>query len=124
MPQDVRLLKSHRNVIFGLVRDSGLDPTAFDWGEEEVFDDEDDTFSVSVLKHAPTGFYFRFGLRWDKYSPGFGSPTDSRIVTRDWDDRFRLVHEWLSYVKREYEAPDLWVLQRLREVTQVTAFQK
>jgi hypothetical protein len=107
MASDFRLLKSQRNVILGLVRASGLRPGDFQW-DEMILEGDEDRLRVSVLRHTPTSSYFRFGCNWDEYAPGFSRRTDSRIVLESWDDRFRLVFDWLTYVKREYEAPDLW----------------
>ena len=69
-------------------------------------------FLVSRLIHEPTNSYFRFGPHVDEYSPGFNSRTDSRKVEEQFRWRLRLVGEWLTYLKREYEAPDLWGLLR------------
>jgi len=101
---DYRLLRSQRNVVFGLVQKVGLMPTDFRW--DEVLDQESD-YQISIITHIPGGFYYRFGSVIDRYSPGLETQKDMFQVSPRWESRFQVVSQWLKYVKRE-QAPDLW----------------
>lgn len=110
MPRDLRLLPTQCNAIFRLVRDAGLDPNEFRWDEEEISTAYDDAL-VSILRHVPTKFFYKFKPEWAVYSPGPTSRThESKVL--GWNSHFSLVDDWLYCVKREYEAPDLWGLLR------------
>ena len=112
MPQDVRLLKTHRNAVLRLVQESRLKPADFRWDDTVFRDGYDVQFLVSKFVHEPTKFYFMFGPHADEYSPGFNRRTDSRRAEEQLEWRLPLVGDWLTYVKREYEAHDLWELLR------------
>lgn len=105
-----KLLPSQRNDVFLAVQASGLDPKDFDW--EEVLSAQNKRSLVSRLRHSPTGFHFHFdltagGSHWCKYAPG--SSTPSLVATPgSWTAQVMHVSQWLGYLKRETEAPDLW----------------
>jgi hypothetical protein len=108
---DSRLLKTETNLIFKWVEQSGLDPSEFDWFDEDLEASGEYGFGskVSTLLHRPTGFYYTFGLYRDEYSPGHFERTGRvHLGERKW--QFREVHfrQWLSNVRQEHEAPDLW----------------
>ena len=113
MSEDLRLLKTQRNTILSLVQNVGLAPIDFRWHQAEVMTNSFGNRSlVSIFTHVPTQFYYRFGPEYDVFSPGPASRTGD-VKASIWDTtRISLVRLWLSYVKREYEAPDLWGLLR------------
>jgi hypothetical protein len=113
MSEDLRLLKTQRNTILSLVQNVGLAPIDCRWHQAEVMTNSFGNRSlVSIFTHVPTQFYYRFGPEYDVFSPGPASRTGD-VKASIWDTtRISLVRLWLSYVKREYEAPDLWGLLR------------
>ena len=112
MGHDVRLLKIERNAVFTLVQQSGLEPSDFDWKTEHI--QEPGEYGVvyadaSVLLHKPTGFFYKFGVYSDQYSPGHAERIESvELSVQKWDVRIKAVAHWLSALKEEVEAPDLW----------------
>jgi hypothetical protein len=122
MSEDVRLLTKEKNAVWGLVREFGLDPSGFVW-KTELFNDGTHEggvidCTISVLSHVSSGFFYKFGLYNDEYSPGYRD----RVETVDVIDggpfahssnskgakRGRYLQTWLSVLKEEVEAPDLW----------------
>ena len=112
MAQDARLLKTIRNVVLVWVKRANLNPVEFEWKKVKARDRTrtgySNDFLMSILTHKPTKFYYRFGPFIDKYSPGSETQTDSRDHSGSWDHRFSLIEDWLRFLKKEYEAPDLW----------------
>jgi len=104
------LLKSQRNEVFLAVQASGLEPNSFEW--ENALSEHDSHHAVSLLRHTPTASYFHFDLtaggnHWCRYAPG--SDTASHAATPgSWNQQVAHVGQWLAYLKRETEAPDLW----------------
>jgi hypothetical protein len=44
---------------------------------------------------------------WATFSPGDGIHTEQRFPG-SWDNQMTIVRQWLSYLKRELDAPPLW----------------
>jgi phage-related protein len=114
VPDDTRLLKTQKNDVFLVVQKGGLAPTDFYWTEETRWDTSrdgnSDQFRTTVLYHTPTKFYYCFGRYSDQYSPGYEHRINAREHGDDWGYRLTIVGDWLSYLRREYDAPDLWKL--------------
>lgn len=79
-------------------------------------------YVVEALLHVPTAYGFSFdidvtrGHHYAIYQPGPQGPTE-KTNAGDWPQELSYVRQWLGYVKREYEAPDLWAeLERQREL--------
>ena len=68
---------------------------------------------VPVLVHTPTEFRFKFdfdtsqGRHAGYFEPGKQTPSE-RIEDAEWPELLAVVSAWVEYVRREYEAPDLW----------------
>jgi len=86
-----------------------LDASQFVWEDRESTRRQDRV--VSALVHRPTGYYFLFDFidqeHWAERSPGSDSPLDTKYP-KVWGNQRVYVYEWLGYLKREIEAPDLW----------------
>jgi len=98
------MLTSQRDALFALVNKSGLPPTEFHWetrGEPGIGQD------VAVLTHQPSGYAFSFGPTGCAYSPG-RERAHEWVPTDTWDAKVRQFMQWLVYLRRELEAPDLW----------------
>ena len=103
------IMKSQKNQIFQLIKDTKLNPSEFEWIEcnSEMVPD----LRVSKLIHRPTGFYCMFDLRsislWTEYSPGHEA-TIERKESYSWGSQLVHVQIWLVSLSRELKAPDLW----------------
>ncbi|MEP6833417.1 MAG: hypothetical protein ABJB74_08480 [Gemmatimonas sp.] len=103
------LLPTQRNEIFLQIKKSGLHPGAFEW--YEVGSAFTNGILVPQLQYSDTKFVFRFDRHgdrpWSVYSPAETELT--KLVRGDnWWHTEYAVSEWLSCLKREVEAPDLW----------------
>jgi hypothetical protein len=99
------LLKTQANDVLNAIRKSDLDPEDFAWELEKTL----------TLRHTPSGDYFftfdivDYGQHQAQYCPGEDtSYEDSRGGS--WQGQLSLVESWLTNLKREYQAPDLWSL--------------
>jgi hypothetical protein len=93
------LLRSQEVDVFQRLTDAGFEPREF-----ELVGDFETSNGVRcpALRHRQTGQY------WVEYSPGHDKPVDS-YGTGNWDAVVvPRLSEWLGYVRRELEAPDLW----------------
>jgi hypothetical protein len=105
---DYRLLKTQKNEILNIIMDYGLDPIEFEWEELERsqgYPIGEETFHRLI--HKPSGYSALFGQNFLSYSPGPESPTETEHRL-DWGGKRSAVYRWLTYLKREVEAPDLW----------------
>jgi hypothetical protein len=113
---DLLLQQSQVNTVGAMIVAAGLDPHEFDWGTRLTRNIQagpgGDPIRVSMLVHEPTGFFFAFDFdrkyqHHSFFSPGRDAPEERQFPGR-WDHQLEHVRDWLGYVKREYEAPDLW----------------
>lgn len=101
------LLNSQRIVTLTIIRNGGLNPLEFEWTNTLT----DNNNLISAVSHKPTQFAFIFntdlgafiGLR----TPGDGRRIDSKEFT-SWNGLLAYFSEWISLLKREIEAPDMW----------------
>ena len=99
------LLKTQANDVLNAILANGLKPEDFAW----------DTGQTLTLRHTPSDYFFTFepyAFEWGHqahYSPGEVSADVHRQVP-SWDGQLSLVENWLSNLKREIQAPDLWSL--------------
>lgn len=102
------LLTSQRNAVLLAVREAGLDPRDFAW---TMVSSKLGAEAVSRLRHTSSGYYFIFDFKGEKqyaiYSPG-DEVAATEQFPGDWKNQLHYCRLWLSYVKRETEAPDLW----------------
>jgi hypothetical protein len=107
------ILRSQANEVFNAIRQSGLDPTQFAWSTQYGWLNQE--LVVSRLTHTPSGFYYTFDFsdqgHWAEFSPG-----EHKVVQTAhpgaWSQQLGYVGLWLTYLKREIEAPDLWAAIR------------
>lgn len=103
------LLKSKRNEVLAMIQRTGLDPVSFTWAPAES--GQTAQLIVSRLVHPPSGYYFLFDLRkgvqFSEFSPGKDKHLQDEYPGA-WDHQVGNVRDWLTYLKREIEAPDLW----------------
>jgi hypothetical protein len=120
-----------KNDVFDAIRDYGLDPREFVWLEQltEVTQvgPGHEPYTVQVLAHAPTGYWFQFdvddrrGSLWAIYVPGpTGARTREKAVM--WESAIEYVREWLQAVAADHAALDLWAeLDRMKELPPVVS---
>ena len=98
------LLKTQANDVLNAVRKNGLDPEDFTWELE----------TTATLRHTTSRYFFTFhlvdyGQHQAEYCPGEDTAYEDRRGG-DWDGQLSLVETWLTNLKREIQAPDLWSL--------------
>lgn len=106
-----KLLKSQANAVLNAVQSVGFAPSAFEWTQRSS-SVRSSLENMSCLVHRPSGFYFLFDItardtHYCSFSPGLDREFEERHPG-DWDGQLQCVSDWLRYVKREVEAPDLW----------------
>jgi len=111
---DHYLLPTQSNAVFVAIKDAGLDPNEFKWDKaySRATPAYGAPFYVPVLIHGPSGSSFTFdidrnGNHYAIFVPSFQTP-EGEELTGAWDTQLALVSEWLEYLKREYQAPNLW----------------
>lgn len=106
------LLKTQANDVLNVLTKNGVDPKDFAWELE----------GTTTLRHTPSGDYF-FTFERDEdgnhqaaYCPGEGisyresQHGGSGRRSGSWAGQLSLVEKWLTNLKREIQAPDLWSL--------------
>jgi hypothetical protein len=107
------LRRAWKNDIFECIQQAGLSPLSFEWSEEQTEYDSALNYSVSVIKHKNSNFYFKFDRADDgafvcKFSPGeVEFVVELGDAYYEWDEVRNEFTEWLSRVKKE-TVPDLW----------------
>ena len=110
--------------MFAAIQEAGLNVQDFRWSKaltDASWNPDFDRISVPVLVHEPTHALFKFDIDTGRslhvayFEPGEQMPQGSG--QGGWPRMLALVSAWLEYVKREFEAPELWrELEREREV--------
>lgn len=116
------ILKSYANEVLHLIKSNGLDANEFIW--EESYSTQSHPLIVSKIIHKSSGYYFIFDFLKDahycEYSPGKEKLID-REYPGSWSIQIYHFTEWISYLKREIEAPDLWgALQTEKNIINAT----
>ena len=118
MTADFRLMPSQQNKVLEVIQEAGLSPADFEWRFAQSRETETgDSIPISMLTHKESGYSFefdrfpnRFGgdpIVASHYSPGNESLED-RSTANNWVHQCHQFAEWLGYLARELEAPDLW----------------
>jgi len=106
---NISLLATQKNDVLEVIREAGLDPSAFTWQESRS------RFRrvpvAATLVHRPTGYYFKFDYNGDyviAWSPGAFS-IEHEVVCYGWgEDVLSNVKEWLENIEQEKSVEDLW----------------
>jgi hypothetical protein len=123
---DHELLKSQKNQVLAVINRAELSPKDFEWTDVPTAvtatASRSRSYMVQALVHAPTDAWFIFDIDVERghhyaiFRPGRQGPGE-QINAGDWTSEIGYVQRWVEYVKREYEAPDLWgELTRQREL--------
>ena len=104
------LLRTQTNQVYELIREQGLNPDEFEWHKIDGLIES--SYTINKLVHEPTGYYFIFdidrdGEFWCEFSPSESKPVEIRN-SEIWDIQTVAVYEWLKFLKRELDEPDLW----------------
>ena len=115
---DYRLSKVQRNQIYALATKVGLDTGSIEW------QDEPSAYSdlIHVILHRSSGSFFKAphsnrtdgtGYFTVESWPRITDRIDSgRVPDDDWEGLRICIDEWLTAVKEEVDAPDLWQIAR------------
>jgi hypothetical protein len=111
MSDDAVLLKSQRNTLFQIVRASGFEPREFHW-EQRSAPSDGAVVHLDQLVHDPSGYFFMTGRHPEGGWYLAFSPADDRPVyivrLSEWSEVLDVVPNWLEFIRREFEVPDLW----------------
>lgn len=105
------LLPSQRNDVFTRVVSAGLRPGEFEW--TEWASDVVNNLTVNALTHELSeDYWFQFdrnsrGEHIAVFAPGSETHKEMRSPG-SWENQLGYVDQWLVYLRREIEAPDLW----------------
>ena len=106
----LELLRSHRNRLFRIIEEKGLDPGRFAWTS---FVRASSTYPRLEVSATPYFFEFWRGDRGEyscNYSPGAVEHKVHEALGDDLRDYFGVFGSWVDNVKRELDEPDLWEL--------------
>jgi len=116
--EEYKLLKTQKNEVFEFIESTNLETANFSWTNVESSNHSN--LLVPRLNHRDTRFYFQFDLggkrgshfgveekHYCEFSPGKFVPI-SRQFPGSWNGQLGHFVQWLGYLKREIEAPDLW----------------
>ena len=109
------ILGTQRNAVLIVLRKDGFNPSDFEWSE--ATSSYSNSHVISVLTHRPSKYWYKFDSVYYRaghphrgvYSPGKQSIEEETDAFTTWDYHLRVLRdEWLPYLKREIETPDLW----------------
>ncbi|PYS35190.1 MAG: hypothetical protein DMF75_04395 [Acidobacteria bacterium] len=102
------LLKSQGNQVFEAIRRNEWEPSEFEWQETQGPGSGTQVFQ---LVHKASGFYFVFdnvgGNFYSKWSPAEQTLEQIQGLA-NWPTQLVHFNNWLLYLRRETESPDLW----------------
>jgi len=102
------LLKSQTNEVYLALVEAGWDVSHFEWQEVPSPRYASLGYYVAMLNHKPSDYYFIFEVDFiSSFSPGKENLKQSNDDD-DWLQQFNRFKEWLKYLTREVNAPDLW----------------
>lgn len=111
--EEFKLLKTQRNQVAQAIVEARLNLSDFEW-QTFNYDTGDSVYSSPMLVHLPTRFFCQLGkvgdLRSVRYSPAHEDQYFEAYGIKDWAKQLVFVHKWLSNLKREMDAPDLWAV--------------
>jgi hypothetical protein len=103
------LLQSQANQVLEALKAANWNATDFRW--ETVKSEHHSGKDASRLTHLASNFYFTFDNGGDaffsEWSPGNETPV-TKIQSGNWNNQLEHFTQWLSYLRREVESPDLW----------------
>src|SRR5712691_11893996 len=110
MLTDATLTKLQKNAVFKLVSRYKFDPVDFQWKEDKHHAGYGEYFTASSLVHIPTAYYFTFGAFDVIRSPGRRTKVEREKHELRWEFIVSRLDEWLTDLKDEVDAPDLWAI--------------
>lgn len=103
------LLQSQANQLIAALKDADWNANEFRW--EEVKSHTYSNETASQLVHVASSFYFTFDNVGDgfysRWSPGDEIPVTT-TQSASWGNQLNHFKQWLSFLRREVESPDLW----------------
>jgi hypothetical protein len=116
MAQHQVLLRTQKNELFGIIQKIGLDPTKFDWKEEEVFlidQRPPQTQIMSKLIYVNSPYFYKFHIEPNLYQPercpGCRAPVEREAFSPfTWSAVLADFTFWAKRLKIEIDTPDLW----------------
>lgn len=104
------LLKSQSNQVFSVLNDNGWNPADFEW-QDVASTNYGNKVIISMLIHKSSGYFFTFdnygGHFYSKFSPA-AEVEFNTVKFGDFNRQLTGFVDWLNWLRRETEAPDLW----------------
>ncbi len=106
---DYTLKNTQKNDVFLRLTRMRFDPADFAWAEHQRKAPHSySNYLVSRLVHRSSDYYFIFDGRLCIFSPGAGQAKVSSEDHLNWGEMLSRVDKWLTELRRELDAPDLW----------------
>lgn len=108
---DYRLSTPQRNELYTIAERLGLDPATFDWTEEVGARGD----RIHRILHPPTGAFLKidwFSLYGAGYLLDPWPQLEEMHNASNWGTLRPLIQRWLSAVKAETDAPNLWAIAK------------
>ena len=105
------LMTSQKNAVLQLITAAGLEPFNFEWRETTSLRTPD--CQVSAIGYRGKDYHCLFDLFngksfWITHSPGADRSLEDHHINSEWGPVEPYIVNWLAYLKRELEEPDLW----------------
>ena len=111
MPYNRTLLAEQKSDVFAALEQAALKPAEFDWGTKKLTTTHSrgtDTYTISVLRHAQTGYFCEFLPAGLSYSPGKELAEEFLPIVGEWGNKRDALSTWIQCLKRQLNAPDPW----------------
>jgi hypothetical protein len=96
---DPNLLQTQKNEVILIIKESWMNPLEFQLIEGRGW--------LPKVLHTPSGFDFVFSGDSILCSPG-AEKVRQEVSRLNWLGKSEMLRNWLTYLKREIETPDLW----------------
>ena len=101
------LLQSQKNELFALIKESGIEHFNFIWRITKRFDGS----PMLCYSHNDTEYFYIFSIgsggHFACFSPAYDR-ISSECITQTWGRQKQTFQQWLVFLKREIDSPDLW----------------
>ncbi len=112
MPEEHKLLRTHKNRVLKILQKRGLEPANFSWKQRQIpdtrFPPPYKAIIVPRLEYIGGEYYFQFEPYSCTFSPGQRQIVQHKSDVRADDQAVILVEQWAYFLSREITAPDLW----------------
>ncbi len=123
--KNANLLVSQKNEVFDLIKTAGLNIFNFEWSNirsNRSVDEMGNPTTVDRLDYLDSNFYFIFDFlkrqHYCEYSPGKEVSVEMQYP-RSWQLQIGQFKNWLGFLQREINQPDMWKDLSTHEVSHI-----